>query len=193
MNLVHAVNMATENNLNIGNAVKTYGAKLMGFIRKKVNSDEDAEDILQEVWYQFIRVSGSQPIEQVSAWLYRVAKNKIVDQYRKKEPELVDELFEDEDFEDTTFSLSQLLFAKDNDPATKELVKLFWEEMFLALDELPENQKLVFIGNELEDLTLQEIANQTGENLKTIISRKRYAVMHLQKKLNFFYHEFINQ
>ncbi|MEI6263624.1 MAG: RNA polymerase sigma factor [Sphingobacteriia bacterium] len=193
MNLVHAVDMATENNLNIGNAVKTYGAKLLGFIRKKVNSDEDAEDILQEVWYQFIRVSGSQPIEQVSAWLYRVAKNKIVDQYRKKEPELVEELFEDEDFEDTTFSLSHLLFAKDNDPATKELVKLFWEEMFLALDELPENQKMVFIGNELEDLTLQEIANQTGENLKTIISRKRYAVMHLQKKLSFFYHEFINQ
>ncbi len=193
MNLVHAVDMATENNLNIGNTVKAYGTKLLGFIRKKVNSEEDAEDILQEVWYQFIRVSGSQPIEQVSAWLYRVAKNKIIDQYRKKEPELVDELFEDEDFEAITFSLSHLLFAKDNDPATKEMVKLFWEEMFLALDELPENQKQVFIGNELEDLTLQEIANQTGENLKTIISRKRYAVMHLQKKLSFFYHEFINQ
>ncbi len=193
MNLVHALDMATENNLNIGNTVKTYGAKLLGFIRKKVNSDEDAEDILQEVWYQFIRVAGSQPIEQVSAWLYRVAKNKIVDQYRKKEPELVEELFEDEDFEESNFSLSHLLFAKDNDPATKELVKLFWEEMFLALEELPENQKLVFIGNELEDFTLQEIANQTGENLKTIISRKRYAVMHLQKKLSFFYHEFINQ
>ena len=193
MNLVHALDMATENNLNIGNTVKTYGDKLLGFIRNKVNTDEDAEDILQEVWYQFIRVSGSQPIEQVSAWLYRVAKNKIVDQYRKKEPELVEELFEDEDLEETTFSLSHLLFAKDNNPATKELVKLFWEEMFLALEELPENQKLVFIGNELEDFTLQEIANQTGENLKTIISRKRYAVMHLQRKLSFFYHEFINQ
>ena len=193
MNLVHALDMATENNLNIGNTVKTYGDKLLGFIRNKVNTDEDAEDILLEVWYQFIRVSGSQPIEQVSAWLYRVAKNKIVDQYRKKEPELVEELFEDEDLEETTFSLSHLLFAKDNDPATKELVKLFWEEMFLALEELPENQKLVFIGNELEDFTLQEIANQTGENLKTIISRKRYAVMHLQRKLSFFYHEFINQ
>lgn len=193
MNVVHALDMATENNLNIGNTVKTYGAKLLGFIRNKVNTDEDAEDILQEVWYQFIRVSGSQPIEQVSAWLYRVAKNKIVDQYRKKEPELVEELFEDEDLEETTFSLSHLLFAKDNDPATKELVKLFWEELFLALEELPENQKLVFIGNELEDLTLQEIAHLTGENLKTIISRKRYAVMHLQKKLSFFYHEFINQ
>ena len=193
MNLVHALDMATENNLNIGNTVKTYGDKLLGFIRNKVNTDEDAEDILQEVWYQFIRVSGSQPIEQVSAWLYRVAKNKIVDQYRKKEPELVEELFEDEDLEETTFSLSHLLFAKDNDPATKELMKLFWEEMFLALEELPENQKLVFIGNELEDFTLQEIANQTGENLKTIISRKRYAVMHLQRKLSFFYHEFINQ
>lgn len=193
MNVVHALDMATENNLNIGNTVKTYGAKLLGFIRNKVNTDEDAEDILQEVWYQFIRVSGSQPIEQVSAWLYRVAKNKIVDQYRKKEPELVEELFEDEDLEETTFSLSHLLFAKDNDPATKELVKLFWEELFLALEELPENQKLVFIGNELEDLTLQEIAHLTGENLKTIISRKRYAVMHLQKKLSFFYNEFINQ
>jgi RNA polymerase sigma factor (sigma-70 family) len=193
MNLVHTLDMATENNLNIGNTVKTYGAKLLGFIRKKVNSDEDAEDILQEVWYQFIRVSGSQPIEQVSAWLYRVAKNKIVDQYRKKEPESVEELFEDEDLEETSFSLILLLFTKENDPATIELKKLFWEEIFLALEELPENQRLVFIANELEDFTLQEIAHQTGENLKTIISRKRYAVMYLQKKLSFFYSEFINQ
>jgi RNA polymerase sigma factor (sigma-70 family) len=193
MHLVHTIEMEKNNNLHIGQAVKAYGSKLLGFIRSKVSTDEDAEDILQEVWYQFIRVSGSQPIEQVSSWLYRVAKNKVIDQYRKKEPSFVEASFEDEELEDEGYLLNQFLFNKNEDPATKELEKMFWEEMFLALDELPENQKQVFVLNELEDFTLQEIANLTGEKLKTIISRKRYAVLHLQNRLSFIYNELINQ
>lgn len=182
--------MADPSRQNIIQVVKDYGKKLFGFIRGKVNSDEDAEDILQDVWYQFTNASATQTIEQVSGWLFTVARNRITDKYRKQKPVLLDDLGYTDDEGDNF--MQDLLLAQDDDPAVSGLRKLFWEEMFSALDELPEKQRQVFIWNELEDLTLQQIADQEGENLKTIISRKRYAVQHLRKRLETIYTELLH-
>ena len=182
--------MSDKPKQNIVQAVKDYGRKLFGFIRGRVNTDEDAEDILQDVWYQFSNTAATQTIEQVSGWLFAVARNKITDRYRKKQPELIDDLsYEDEDGE---LHFTDILLTDINNPETEHIKNIFWEELFTALDELPENQRMVFIQNELEDKTLQQIADETGENLKTIISRKRYAVLHLRKRLQHLYNDLIN-
>ena len=172
------------------NTVKEYGHRLFRFIRRKVNSDEDAEDILQEVWFQLADATDPDQIEKMSGWLFRVARNKIIDKHRKKSPEsLSDYTYETEDGE---FSIQDLLLDDSANPEEEYFRELFWEELFDALDELPEKQRQVFVWNELEDLTLQEIADKTGENLKTIISRKGYAVKHLRDRLETAYLEFFN-
>lgn len=182
--------MSDKPKQNIVQAVRDYSKKLFGFIRGKVNTDEDAEDILQDVWYQFSNTSTTETIEQVSGWLFAVARNKITDRYRKKQPELLDDYsYEDEDGE---LHFTDILLTDSNNPETEHLRNIFWEELFIALDELPENQRNVFVQNELEDKTLQQIADENGENLKTIISRKRYAVQHLRKRLQHLYNDLIN-
>ena len=166
---------------NIIQAVRDYGKRLFYFIRGRVDTDEDAEDILQDVWYQFSNVMNSEPIEQTSAWLYRVARNRIIDKYRKQEPDSLEEMFADD--ENGEFNFNELLLAGDENPETEHLRNLFWEQLFAALDELPEEQKQVFVLNELEDISFNEIAERTGEKINTLISRKRYAVLHLRKRL----------
>jgi len=166
---------------NIIQAVRDYGKRLFYFIRGRVNTDEDAEDILQDVWYQFSNVMNSEPIEQTSAWLYRVARNRIIDKYRRQDPDSLEEMFADD--ENGEFNFSELLLAGDENPETEHLRNLFWEQLFAALDELPEEQKKVFVLNELEDISFNEIAERTGEKINTLISRKRYAVLHLRKRL----------
>lgn len=176
---------------NIIQTVRHYGAKLSAFIRSRVGTDEDAEDILQDVWYQLSNVPEVEAIESISGWLYRVAKNKIIDRSRKKKNTSLEELgYENEDGE---FQLPGFLMAASSDPSTEELKKLFWEELLAALDELPQNQRNVFIWNELEEQTLRQIADRENENIKTIISRKRYAVQHLRTRLENLYNEFINE
>jgi RNA polymerase sigma factor (sigma-70 family) len=170
---------------NIIQAIADYGSRLFGFIRNRVSNDEDAEDILQDVWHQLSSQAKLDDIESISGWLYRVAKNKITDSYRKQKAErLVDETEED----------SEILafIVDDNDaPETALLRKMFRETLIEALQELPEKQRNVFVWNELEDKTLQEIADAEKENIKTIISRKQYAVKHLRKRLEFLYNEFL--
>ena len=166
---------------NIIQAVRDYGKRLFYFIRGRVDTDEDAEDILQDVWYQFSNVMNSEPIEQTSAWLYRVARNKIIDKYRRRDPDSLEEMFADD--ENGEFNFSELLLAGDENLETEHLRNLFWEQLFAALDELPEEQKKVFVLNELEDISFNEIAERTGEKINTLISRKRYAVLHLRKRL----------
>jgi len=183
--------MAENKRQPILDAVKNYGNRLFGFIRGKVSTDEDAEDILQDVWYQFFNTSATETIEQLSGWLFAVARNRITDKYRKQKSALLDDYsYEDEAGE---FQFKDILFADETDPATTQIKKLFWEELFIALDELPENQRQVFVWNELEEMTLQQIADTTNENLKTIISRKRYAVQHLRKRLEYVYNDLLNQ
>ena len=175
---------------NIIQTIKEFSQQLFGFIRSRVGTNEDAEDILQDVWYQFSNQPELDAIESVSGWLYRVARNKITDSFRKKKNKLLEDYaYEDED---GSLYLPDLLLEDLNTPETEHLRNLFWKELFTALDELPEKQRQVFIWNELDDMTLQEIADASGENLKTIISRKRYAVLHLRRKLENIYNDIIN-
>jgi RNA polymerase sigma factor (sigma-70 family) len=170
----------------IFSAFKTYGNRLMDFIRGRVGNDADAEDISQEVWYQLSKVVDLSEIESLSGWLFRVARNKITDNYRKKDNERLEDLAYEDDEGDIGFK--EILLADESASPEMQFFKdLFWEELMKALNELPENQRNVFIGNEMEDKTLQEIADESQENLKTIISRKRYAVQHLRKRLQALY------
>ena len=174
----------------ISTTVQEHGSRLFGFIRGRVNTDEDAEDILQDVWFQLSNLVNIDNIESISGWLYRVARNKITDKYRKKKNDHLEDLSFTTDDGDIDFK--EILLADNDDPEFGFFKELFWEELFASLDELPENQRQVFIWNELEELTLQEIADKTNENLKTIISRKGYAVKHLRKRLQSLYNELNN-
>lgn len=176
----------TEKDSLIAQTVKNYGGKLLSFIRPKVNNTEDAEDILQEVWYQFSNLTNISEILNVGAWLYQVSRNKITDSYRKKKTEnLEDFVYEDED---GSFSIKDILLLDDSEnPELLAFREEVWKELFAALEELPEKQRSAFVENEIEGKKLQEIADAQGENIKTIISRKNYAVKHLRKRMNGLY------
>jgi RNA polymerase sigma factor (sigma-70 family) len=177
--------MREDNNSYLLETIKEYGKGLMSFIRGRVKSDEDAQDILQDIWYSLSLVVDTAPVEQTSAWLYKVARNKITDKYRKRSESSLDDLFEDDD----DLDYSSILFSDSDNPETEYLRNIFWKQLFIALDELPEVQKQVFVWQELEDIPFQEIAKQTGVNVQTLVSRKRYAVLHLRKRLKQLYDE----
>ena len=181
--------MAEERNRTISGVISAYSRRLFRFIRGRVSSNADAEDILQEVWYQLSKGVDIDSIEQMSAWLFRVARNKVTDRYRKQSPELFEDFGIEDDEDEVPFR--ELLIAEDLPPEMENLRELFWEELFEALDELPEAQRDVFVWNELEDQTFQEISDRTGVNIKTLISRKRYAVKHLRERLLGLYQEFV--
>lgn len=178
--------MPERENRNIAGIVKEYGNRLLAFVRGKVTSPEDAEDIVQDVWFQLSKIANLDELENASGWLYQVARNRVTDLYRKRKPAaLEDYRFEGEDGE---MQFKEILLLDDSQSPELALFKdEFWAALLSALDELPENQRQVFILNELEDITLQEIADKSGENLKTIISRKGYAVKHLRKRLATLY------
>src|SRR5882757_3943069 len=127
--------MPEERNSHIISTIKAYGKNLLGFIRKRVKNDADAEDILQDVWYQFSALVNSELIEQTGAWLYKVARNKITDKHKKKSETLLDDLFTggDED-DDSSSSFKELLMTDDSTPETEYVRNLFWEQLFVALD-----------------------------------------------------------
>jgi RNA polymerase sigma factor (sigma-70 family) len=137
-------------------------------------------------------VVNTETIEQASAWLFTVARNKITDKYRKKQTLLLeDELgYENEEGE---WNVKEILLAENATPETEHLRNLFWQQLFAALDELPEEQRKVFVWNELDDIPFNEIAEMTGEKVNTLISRKRYAVLHLRNRLEELYREIIEQ
>ena len=165
-------------------AIQKYGNRLFGFIRKRVRSNEEAEDILQEVWYQFSRIINLDEIESISGWLFSVARNKITDRYRKPTEDLYeDSLFDHQDGAE----IRDILLSTSASPEDAFFKELFWQTLSDALDELPAAQRNVYVQNELEGLTLREIAEQSGENIKTIISRKRYAVSHLRRRMQSLY------
>ncbi len=183
--------MSNPSRKNISSVISQFGKRLFGFIRQRVNNEADAEDILQDVWYQLTATVDSEPIEQVSSWLFKVARNKIIDNYRKKKPESLEDAltFENEDGE---INFREILMDKSKNPETEYLRNIFWETMDKALDELPEEQRNVFVWNELEDISFKEIAERTGVQVNTLISRKRYAVLHLRERLQTLYNEIIN-
>lgn len=182
------LNMADNSQETVTKTIKEYGNQIAGFIRSKVSDNEDAKDILQDVWYQLSRLANIDTIESMSGWLFRIARNRITDSYRKKKPERLED-FSGEN-EEGQFSFKEILLLDDTDNQELALFKeVFWSELLEALEELPENQKEVFVLNEIEDMTLQQIADKTKTPLKTVISRKGYAVKHLRKKLNYLYEE----
>ena len=178
--------MAATQKRNITQVINDYSKRLLGFIRKRVRNEADAEDILQDVFYQFI--GNTEPIEQLTSWLFTVTRNKIIDRQRKHKPDLIEDVYTTADDEES-LNWSELFFDSSDNPETDYLRTLFWETLNEALDELPEEQKQVFILNELEGVPFKIIAEQTGETLNTLISRKRYAVLHLRKRLKQLYEE----
>jgi len=177
--------MREDKNSYLLKTIQDYGKGLLSFIRGRVKSDADAQDILQDIWYSLSLIVNTSPVEQTSAWLYKVARNKITDKYRKRSESLLDDLMADE--EDLDYS--SILFSDSKTPETEYLRNLFWKQLFIALDELPEAQKQVFVWHELEDISFQQIAERTGVNVQTLVSRKRYAVLHLRERLKQLYDE----
>jgi RNA polymerase sigma factor (sigma-70 family) len=169
--------------------------KLLGFIRSRVSSVEEAEDILQDVFFQF--VSGFETIEsldRVTSWLYSVARNKIIDRYRRdaSRPQRTDfELVSGRE-DDVPLTLQDILPDLDNTPESTLLREAIWDEITDALAELPADQREIFIQNEMEEKSFREIADETGVSINTLLSRKRYAILALRKRLQRFYDEFVS-
>ena len=170
--------------------------KLLNFIRGKVASSEEAEDILQEVFYQF--VAGFESIEsldRITSWLYSVARNKIIDGYRKdaSRPKKTDFESAVGNEENAPLTLQEILPDLDNTPESVMLREAIWDEITLALDELPAEQREIFIQNEMEERSFREIADEKGVSINTLLSRKRYAILALRKRLQRFYNDVVDE
>lgn len=166
--------------------------RLLGFIRNRVSSTEEAEDILQDVFYQF--VAGFDTIEsldRVTSWLFSVARNKIIDRYRRdasrpQRAELATLASQDDD---APLSLQEILPDLGNTPEDAYLREVIWEAIMEALEELPADQREIFILNEMQERSFRDIAEETGVSINTLLSRKRYAILALRKKLQRLYDE----
>jgi RNA polymerase sigma factor (sigma-70 family) len=182
--------MMAEQDQQISEAIRRERPRLRNFIRRRVADPSDAEDILQEVFYELVEAYRlTQPIEQVGAWLYRVARNRITDLFRKKKPEESTNdpiLTEDGEF----LALEDLLPSPDAGPEAAYARTVLLEELEDALDELPAEQRDVFIAHEIEGRSFQELAVETGLSVNTLLSRKHYAVIHLRERLRNVYDEF---
>jgi RNA polymerase sigma factor (sigma-70 family) len=160
--------------------VNDYRRRLLGFIRKRVTNEADAEDILQDVFYQLL--GNKEPIDQVASWLFTVARNKIIDSKRKKQPLSTDFLFSNTE-DDEMGEWMNILLDDSSNPETVYLRNLFQETLKEALNELPEDQKQAFVLNELDGIPFKQISDETRIPINTLISRKRYAVLYLREKL----------
>jgi len=182
--------MAKEQDQRISDVVKREQSRLRNFIRRRVPDPRDAEDILQDVFYELVEANRLlMPIEHVTGWLFRVARNRITDLFRKKKPESFrDSTVEDEDGE--VLEIEDFLPSSDAGPEALYLHNVLLDELELALDELPEEQRRVFVAHELEGRSFKEMAAESGVGLNTLLSRKRYAVLHLRERLQSVYDEF---
>lgn len=185
--------MALEQDQRISEVVKREQSRLRHFIRRRVPDPGDAEDILQDVFYRLVEANRLlMPIEHVTGWLFRVARNRITDLFRKKEPENFSDLdVADEDDEVSQFE--DLLPSPDAGPEALYARKILLDELQRALAELPTEQRVVFIAHEFEGRSFKEIAAETGVSLNTLLSRKRYAVLHLRERLQRVYDEFMKR
>jgi RNA polymerase sigma factor (sigma-70 family) len=167
---------------------KGYQQKLLNFIRGRVNQIEDAEDILQDVFYQFSRVDSLvNPIENISAWLYRAARNKIIDHRRKKKDEPLPASYDEDEDEYIIDEIADIIYGKEETPETEMLRSLVLEEIQAALADLPKEQREVFELTEFLDYSVKEIAEKTNTPVNTVLSRKHYAVKFLRKRLEELY------
>ncbi len=182
--------MPPEQDRRIADVVGREQRRLRDFIRRRVPDPGDAEDVLQDVFYALVEANRLlMPIEHVTGWLFRVARNRITDLFRKKKPECFsDAAVLDED--DELLQVEDLLPSPDAGPEALYARNVLLEELGLAFEELPEEQRRVFIAHELEGRSFKEIAAETGVSVNTLLSRKRYAVLHLRERLQDIYDEF---
>lgn len=180
--------MSDERKGRVSEIVREVGARLKRYVRGKVHNDADAEDIVQDVWERLLTALELGPVEQVAAWLYTVARNRITDHYRKPPMISLDEMGEYDD--DSAFEFPEYLLRDERTPATEQRRNLFWSSLKAALAELPPEQRQVFVWHELEGLSFQQMSAVTGENLNTLLARKRYAVLHLRQRLAVLREEF---
>ncbi len=179
--------MAIERNQRISEVVEREQSRLRSFIRRRVPDAHDAEDILQEVFYELVEANRLlMPIDHVTAWLFRVARNRITDLFRKRKPERLDEAVV---ADDDGLGIEELLPAPDAGPEALHARSVLLDELEAALDELPKEQRDVFVAHELEGRSFKEMAEAMGVNLNTLLSRKRYAVLHLRERLRETYED----
>jgi RNA polymerase sigma factor (sigma-70 family) len=181
--------MALDQDQRIADVVKRERSRLLNFIRRRVPDPRDAEDILQEVFFELVEANRLlMPIDHVTGWLFRVARNRITDLFRKKRPETVGETaVADEDGE--LLQLEDLLPSPEAGPEALYARNVLLDELELAVDDLPDEQREVFVAHELEGRSFKEMAADTGVSVNTLLSRKRYAVLHLRERLRRVYDE----
>jgi len=179
-----------EQDQRISDVVKREKSRLRNFIRRRVPDPRDAEDILQDVFYELVEANRLlMPIEHVTGWLFRVARNRIIDLFRKKKPQSFgDAVVEDEGGE--LLRIEDLLPSPDAGPEAVYVRDMLMEELEAALEELPDEQREAFVGHELEGRSFKEMAEETGVSVNTLLSRKRYAVLHLRERLQSIQDEF---
>ena len=186
--------MALEQDQRISEVVTREQSRLRNFIRRRVPDPRDAEDILQDVFCELVEANRLlMPIEHVTGWLFRVARNRITDLFRKQRPESFSDTAvarNDDDDDDELLVLEDLVPSPDAGPEALYARKVLLDELELAIDELPEEQREVFVAHELEGRSFKEIAAETGVSVNTLLSRKRYAVLHLRERLQSIYDEF---
>jgi RNA polymerase sigma factor, sigma-70 family len=188
-----SVTAMTENDTRISEIVAAERSRLRAFVRRRVPDASDVEDILQEVFYKLVEANRLlMPIEHVTGWLFRVARNRITDLFRKSEPEgFGEQAVEGEDGE--MLQIEDLLPSPDAGPEALYVRHVLIEEVEFALNELPDEQREVFIAHELEGHSFKELSAETGVNVNTLLSRKRYAVLHLRERLQSIYDDFRNK
>lgn len=187
------INMAEHKREKIEQTVNRERSRLFGFIRRRVGIEEEAEDILQDVFYQLVSAYDSiESIEKVTSWLFQVARNKIIDRSRKMKPDNFSSLRVAGSAEDDSpLMLADILPDLDQAPDRQLLRTAIWERLEEALEELPTSQREVFIQHEFEDKSFKEIAETTGLSVNTLLSRKRYAVLYLREQLEGLYRELL--
>jgi len=177
----------SEQNRRISEVIHRERRRLFHFIRKRVDNEGDAEDILQDVFYELIEAYRlMKPVEHASAWLYRVARNRIIDRFRKRRPEAEVPFSASEE---EPLRLEDLLPSPDAGPEALFARSVLLEELEAALEELPEEQREVFIAHEMDGRSFKQIAEETGLSINTVLSRKHYAILHLRRRLEAIYKE----
>jgi RNA polymerase sigma factor (sigma-70 family) len=180
----------TEQDRQISEIIAQQRSRLRNFIRRRVPDPSDAEDIVQEVFYRLVEANRLlMPIEHVTGWLFRVARNRITDLFRKKKPETFSEAAA-EVGDGEVVRMEDFLPSPDAGPEALYVRNVLLEELELALDELPEEQRDVFVAHELEGRSFKEMAADSGVSVNTLLSRKRYEVLHLRERLQRVYDEF---
>jgi RNA polymerase sigma factor (sigma-70 family) len=185
--------MALDENQPISDVVRREQSRLRNFIRRRVPDPRDAEDILQDVFYRLVEANRLlMPIEHVTGWLFRVARNRIADLFREKRPGPFGEaVASEEDGDDDLRQLEDLLPSPDAGPDALYARAVLLDELELAVDELPEEQREAFVAHELEGRSFKEMAAESGVSVNTLLSRKRYAVLRLRARLQSIYDEFL--